>query len=70
MSFGPIAFETLGSINDAGSQPLVELGRRISAITGDARKLSFLLQRISIAIQRCNAVSFWGSFVEISDGTS
>ena len=43
-------------INDAGSQLLFELGRRISAITGDAWELSFLLQRISIAIQRCNDV--------------
>ena len=30
-----------------------ELDRRISAINGDARELSFLLQRISIAIQSC-----------------
>ena len=68
--FCPIAFETLGPINEAGSQLLFELGRRISAITGDAREHSFLLQRISIAIQRCNAVSFRGCFVDTSDDTS
>ena len=62
----PIVFETLGPITDAGSQLLFELGRCILAITGDARELSFLLQHISIAIQRCKAVSFRGCFVEIS----
>ena len=64
--FCQIAFETLGLINDAGSQHLFELGRRISAITGDVRELSFLLQRISVAIQKYNAVSFRGCFVGIS----
>ena len=33
-------------------------------LTGDARKGSFLFQRISIAIQRCNAISFTGSFIQ------
>ena len=56
--FCPIAFETLGPINDAGLQHLFELRRHILAITGDARELSFSLRRILIAIQRCNAVSF------------
>ena len=31
--------------------------------TGDAREGSFLFQRISIAIQRCNAISFTGTFI-------
>jgi len=32
------------------------VGRRLSAATGDARKTAFLFQRISVALQRFNAV--------------
>jgi len=33
-----------------------EMGRRSCAATGDARETAFLLQRISVALQRFNAV--------------
>lgn len=67
--FCPVALETLGPINNDGLRFLTELGRRTTAITGDAREFNFLIQRISIAIQRCNAVSFRGCFSDILDGT-
>ena len=35
---------------------LVELGRLISSQSGDVRESSYLLQRISVAIQRLNSV--------------
>ena len=35
-----------------------EIGRRISAVTEDNRETTFLFQRLSIALQRGNAVSF------------
>jgi len=35
-----------------------ETGRRITAITKDTKETTFLFQRLSIALQRGNAVSF------------
>ena len=54
--FQPIAVETLGSINEFASAFLDYLGRRISVLSGDDREHLFLFQRISVAIQRFNAV--------------
>jgi len=34
----------------------LELGKRISAISGEAREASFLFQRASVLVQRFNAV--------------
>ena len=42
----------------AGLNFMKELGRRISAATGDPRETVFLRQRISAAIQRGNAAAF------------
>jgi len=44
-----------------------ELGRRLSASTGEARETAFLLQRLSIAVQRFNAVMNEETF-DLSDG--
>ena len=38
-----------------------DLGRRMSVVTGDVRETSFLLQRLSVAVQRGNAASVKGS---------
>jgi len=62
--FCAIAIETLGPINIDGLHFLEELGRRMTVATGDPRECSFLLQRISIIIQRCNAIAFRGSFLD------
>ena len=42
---------------------LTEVGRRLRAATGDVRKTAFLFQRISVALQRFNAVLIHESFV-------
>jgi len=55
---GPLGHETSEFLND--------LGRRLSLITDDARETSHLFQRVSVLIQRYNAVA-WGSFVEEDD---
>ena len=60
--FNPIAFETFGPINSKGSCFLVELGRRLTVRTGEKRETAFLFQRLSMAIQRFNAICFQGSF--------
>ena len=64
--FCPLAFESLGPMSDSGSSFLTELGRRITVVTGDAREGTFLFQHISIAIQRCNAISFTGTLISPS----
>jgi len=40
---------------------VAELGRRMAAVTGDLRETAFLRQRLSVAIQRCNAIACRGS---------
>jgi hypothetical protein len=57
----PVAVETLGPWNDEGLDFMRELGRRTSLITRDPRETSWLLKRISIAVQRGNAASCIGS---------
>jgi hypothetical protein len=60
--FQPIAVETLGAINDSACDFLNKLGRRISFCTGDDREVSYLFQRISVSVQRFNAVLLFDSF--------
>jgi len=54
--FEPIAVETLGVYNVSAVRLLNDLGRRISSISGDTRETSHLYQRISVLMQRFNAV--------------
>ena len=54
--FESIAVETLGVFNASARHLLDDLGRRISENTGEARETSFLYQKISILVQRFNAV--------------
>jgi hypothetical protein len=65
--FFPLAFETMGPINRAGQEFISELGHRISASTEDPRETCFLFQRLSVTIQRFNAVCFAYSFEHESD---
>ena len=61
-TFMPIAFETLGPISAKALSFLGDLGRRMAAVTGDPREGAFLMQRLSVAIQRFNCICFKGSF--------
>jgi hypothetical protein len=65
-SFIPLAFETFGPINSKGVEFFNQLGRRLTASTGDMRETSYLFQRLSLTIQRFNAVCFNGSFCFIN----
>ena len=60
--FQPIAVETLGPINESATCFLHDLGRRISLVSGKDREPQFLFQRISVAIQRFNAVLLHDGF--------
>ena len=57
----PIATETLGAIGDEGRSFFKELGRRIKATTQEQQSHQYVLQRVSVAIQRGNAVAILGS---------
>ena len=55
--FVPLAVETTGVLGPACASFLAELGRRITACTGEKRETAWLRQRISVAVARGNAVS-------------
>lgn len=55
--FEPIAVETSGVLGPAASSFIKELGRKITARTGERRESAWLFQRISIAVARGNAAS-------------
>ena len=61
--FQPVAVETAGAM---GPETLnfvkdLKLGRQISPTTGEPRSTEYLIQRLSVAIQRGNAISFAGT---------
>jgi len=59
--FVPVAVETLGALGAGAMELLHELGRRITESTGERRATEYLLQRLSVAIQRGNAASVLGT---------
>ena len=61
-TFIPLALETFGPINSKGVVFFNQLGRRLADCTGDMRETAFLYQRLSLTIQRFNAICFNGSF--------
>ena len=65
--FTPLAFESFGSIGPETVIFLSKLGKLMKRQTGEPRSLEFLLQRISIAIQRGNAVSIRDTYCD-NDG--
>ena len=65
--FIPVAAETLGPLSNDTVNFIEDLGSRLSNLSDDPRETNFLFQRISILIQRYNAVSFSGTFAEEID---
>ena len=55
--FEPIAIETSGTFGPTTKVIISEIGKRISEKSGDARETTWLKQRLSIAVQRGNAIS-------------
>ena len=64
--FVPFAVETLGPWCREAKSLISTIGRCLVQLTGDPRSSEFLRQRISIAIQRGNAVSILATFPESS----
>jgi len=59
--FTPLAFETLGCMGPETKKFVEKLGSLMKKATGEAKSKDYLLQRISIAIQRGNAACILGT---------
>ena len=65
--FVPVAVETSGVLGPEALQLLRDLGHRLREATGEQRSYQFLLQRVSVAVQRGNRVAVVGSLGESLD---
>ena len=65
--FQSTALETLDPMNSSAMEFFVVLGRKIGASSGDKREGRFLFQRLSMTLQRYNAVLLHKSFVGVDD---
>ena len=63
--FYPFAIETAGTWHEMAIELTQEIGRRITTIIEDTRETTFLFQRLSVALQRGNAVSFHNTMVTV-----
>jgi len=61
--FQPIGVENLGAFSSSSSDFISALGHKISIVSGEERESSFLFQRLSVALQRFNAVLLHDIFV-------
>jgi hypothetical protein len=61
--FQPIMFETLGFLNESTIDFVESIGRRFRVLFDDSRLTGFMLQRLSVCIQRFNSVILPNSFV-------
>jgi len=59
--FQPVAVESSGPINASGRVFLSKLGRKLADQSGE---ISFLFQRLSVLIQRYNAILLHDCFVK------
>ena len=59
--FEPVAIETAGTYGGSTGRLVLEIGRRISEVSGDRRETYWLKQRIGLAVQRGNALSILAS---------
>jgi len=62
-----IALENLGPINESAVEFLNNLGHRITLVSFDDKEGQFLYHRLSIALQRFNAILLHQSFVSDVD---
>ena len=61
----PIALESHGSYSKISADFISELGHRITAVTSDWSKFSFLFHKLSLAIRRFKAVCVYDTFIEL-----
>ena len=58
--FQPVSIETSGAIGPSTYRFLKSLGRRVSQESGEPRATEYLMQRLSVAVQRGNAAAVLG----------
>ena len=66
VDFSPVAIETSGVWGERALELVTEIGRRIAAVTHEPRSTTFLRQRLSVAVQRGNAMCVLGTFANSS----
>ena len=60
-AFTPVAIETSGVFGPRTATFLKDLGHRLAQVTGDKKSTTYLLQRLSVAVQRGNVASVLGT---------
>jgi len=60
-NFIPIAFDCLGGFGPSAKAVIAKISQKIREESGDNRSHQFLMQRLSIEIQRGNSISILGS---------
>ena len=60
--FYQVAIETAGIWHDQAVELIWEIGKQTTTITDDAKETIYLFQKLSVALQRGNAVSFQSTF--------
>ena len=60
-TFIPVAIESSGVFGPQTLEFLKELGNRLSRVTGEEKSYTYLLQRLSVAVQRGNSASVLGT---------
>jgi len=55
--------ETAGVWHEMAIELTQEIARRITTVTEDTRETTFLFQRLSMALQRGNAVAFRNTII-------
>ena len=66
--FYPIAIETAGSWNVQPLEVIQEIGRRVTEANEDLKEKIHLFQRLSMAIRRGNALSFFNTLFTDEEG--
>jgi len=56
--FVPVAVERAGTWCQSAIELVQEIGKRITTVTEDTRETMFLFQRLSVVLQKGNAVAF------------
>ena len=59
--FVPVSVETMGSWNAESFNFVGSIGKKLTKVSSDPLETSYLFQRLSVAIQRGNEISFAGT---------
>ena len=65
--FSPVCVETLGAWGSSAKELIRRIGSRVMERTGDSRATQFLIQRISIDVQRGNVASVMATIPHSGD---